>query len=196
MGAMGFLFPDAAGFVPMTKSLMPFPLVMLFNLFLISLIYVIVYALVLGLKTPKIYRTFMKNLNAKKRLIAYLTVAVALSSVLVPAYASAVYAIPISSFYALFTMPLVAMGIMLFLQYAKAVEADLFKRKIKAKDLRAGDVIISDKFRGLTEEEVRKLKRKGGEVWIKEGVRLSPVFVITLLISLFVGSLFDMLFFI
>jgi len=194
MGAMGFLFPESAGFVPVAAGLMPFPLVLVFNLFLISLVYVIAYALVLGVKTPRIYRTFMKNLRARKRSITYLTAAVALASISVPAYMTISYQIPLASFYALFTMPFMALGIMLFLQYARAVESDLFKRKIKAKDLRPGDVIISDKFRGLTEEEVKKLQKRGGEVWIKEGVRLAPVFVITLLVSLFLGSLFDLMF--
>ena len=83
---------------------------------------------------------------------------------------------------------------LLFLQYARAVESDLFRRKIKAKDLRAGDVLITGKWRGITQEEIEKLRKKGGEVWIKEGVRFAPVFVITVLVTVFVGSVAHILF--
>jgi Flp pilus assembly protein protease CpaA len=181
MGALGFLFPDAAGFTPLVASLMPFPLTIIFNFFLVALLYLIAYSLILGIRTPSISRTVKKNLSERKAGIILTFVAVGAASLAFPLYLLSTYYIPLESFWALY--------IMLFLQYARAIEKDLFKRKIKAKDLKVGDVIISDKWRGLTEKEVNALRKKGGEVWIKEGVRFAPVFVINLIVTLFFGNL-------
>ncbi len=189
MGALGFLFPDASGFVPFITSFMPFPVLIVFNFFLVALVYIIIYAIALGLRTPKVYRTFIKNVHRMKHAIGYVFIILVIASAAVSLYLSYNFPVPVYRLAGLFTMPFVAVAILLFFQYARAVEGDLFKRKIKANDLRAGDVIVSDKWRGLTEAEVKRLRKKGGEVWIKEGVRFAPVFVITLIVTLFVGSL-------
>lgn len=194
MGALGFLFPDAAGFVPLIAGFMPFPLLMIFNFFLVALIYLIIYSIALGIRTPKVYRTFMKNVHRMKHAIGCVFIILVVASVAVSLYLSYNFPVPINSLSGLFTMPFAAVAILLFFQYAKAVEGDLFKRKIKAKDLRVGDVLIADKWRGITEDEVKKLKKKGGEVWIKEGVRFAPVFVINIIVTLFLGSLMGLIF--
>ncbi len=189
MGALGFLFPDTAGFTPLVTTLMPFPLLMIFNFFLVALLYLIVYSLILGIRTPSICRTVKKNLSERKAGIIMTFAAVGAAALAFPLYLSYAYYIPLESFWTIYLMPFLAAGLLVFMQYARAIEKDLFKRRIKAKDLKVGDVIISDKWRGLTEKEVKALRRKGGEVWIKEGVRFAPVFVINLIVTLFVGNL-------
>ncbi len=189
MGAMGFLFPNATGFAPFFASSMPFPLLVIFNFFMVALVYMIVYSFILGIRKPKVVATFRKNLQIRKKAIVYVFALLLSVTIFTSLYLSSVYPVTISAFTGLFTLPFVAAGILVFLQYARAIENDLFKRKIKMRDLRVGDVLMTDRVRGLTEEEVNKLKKKGGSVWIKEGVRFAPVFVINLLVTLFIGNL-------
>jgi len=85
--------------------------------------------------------------------------------------------------------PPLLVAILIFVHYGRFIEKNLFKRKIKVKDLRVGDVPVGDKWRVLTHKEVKELKKKGGEIWIKEGVRFAPVFIITMLVTLFYGNL-------
>ena len=194
MGALGFLFPDPAGFSPAFAYVMPFPLVLVLNFFMVSLGYLMFYAVLLGLRRPEVYRTFLKNLHSRRKATAgvfILLLAAALSFSMYMAYE---FAAPLYDFYNILATPFLALFIMVFLQYARAVENDLFKRKISVKKLRVGDVLISDKWRGITEAEVEKLRKKGGDVWIKEGVRFAPVFIVNLLITLFIGGLFGILF--
>jgi hypothetical protein len=85
--------------------------------------------------------------------------------------------------------PPLLLSVLVFARYGRFVEQNLFRKRIRASELRAGDVLVKDRWRGLTEKEVSKLKAKGGELWIKEGVRFAPVFVITVLVTLLWGNL-------
>lgn len=190
LGALGFLFPDSAGFSPFVESSMPFPMTMFFNFFIIALFYLIGYALIIGLKSPKIYPIFIKNIrgNAKSILSAF-------SGLMIISLSMAIYfwqsfSVPLYNFSGILLVPFMVVLLLMFLQYARAVEGNLFKKKIPVNKLKVGDVLADDKWRGLTEKEVEKLKKKGGYVLIKEGVRFAPVFVINFLVTLFYGSLF------
>lgn len=194
MGALGFLFPDSAGFILPLADIMPFPMILLFNFFLMSLVYLVVYAVILGMMKPHVMKTFSSNLKKRLKTIYAVFITIGTASTAVPLYLSYTYFLPLESFASLFALPFIGVLMLIFFQYARAVESDLFKRKINVRELSVGDVVMSDKWRGLTEEEVNKLKRKGGEVWIKEGVRFAPVFVITLIVTVFVGSLTALIF--
>jgi len=194
LGALGFLFPDATGFAPVMESVIPFPMAMFFNFFMISLFYLIFYAVVLGLRSPKVYETFIKNLRGNVRRIGSVFFALLTVSLLFTIYFGQLLSIPVYDFSGILSIPILAVLILLFFQYAKAVESDLFKKKIQAKELKVGDVLIADRWRGLTEKEVERMKKKGRQVWIKEGVRFAPVFIISLIVTLFYGSLGLLLF--
>ena len=48
-------------------------------------------------------------------------------------------------------------------------------------------------IRGLTKEEVRKIRKIKKTVWIREGVRFGPVFPISILVTLFIGNLMEII---
>jgi hypothetical protein len=161
---------------------------------MVSLVYLVLYAVALGVRRPGVWKTFRKNVRSKAILMAASFGVVLAASLYTAFYLSFNFGVPVYDFPGLLSMPFLAIAMLLFLQYAKAVESDLFRRKVKAKDLRVGDVIISGKWRGITEEELEKYRKKGRDVWIKEGVRFAPVFLITVLVTIFLGSVASVLF--
>jgi hypothetical protein len=133
LGALGFLFPDAAGFVPAVVGIMPLPLTMFFNFFIISLFYLIFYALTLGFRSPRVYQTFIKNLRGNVRSIGSVFFGLLVISFSITIYFGQLMSIPVYDFTGVLFMPVLALLILMFFQYAKAVEKDLFKKKIPAK---------------------------------------------------------------
>jgi Ca2+/Na+ antiporter len=167
---------------------------MIFNFFIISLFYLVVYAITLGIRNPRVYKTFMINIRGGVRTMSAVFISLLGFSLVMSYSFSLAFSAPFFNFSGILLLPLFSVLLLVFLYYARAVEGDLFKKKIPAGKLRVGDVIISDKWRGLTEKEVARLKKKGGSVWIKEGVRFAPVFIICLLVTLFFGSLWHFMF--
>ena len=86
----------------------------------------------------------------------------------------------------------------ILLVFARAVEKKGFYKRIPVSKLRVDDMIGEDipklkvykrEIRGLTEKEVRKIKKYRKYVTIKEGVRYGPVFFLTLIFMLFFGDI-------
>jgi len=195
LGALGFLFPDTAGFVPMFETYLPFYYVQIFNFFFVAFIYLIIYSIAIGLKQPKIWKSFKKDLGKDSKPIAGLIIIFAVLVAGIAGYMNQIVGIPIDRMYNILLLPFVFAFLVLFIRYGKHIEQNLFRRQISVKDLRVGDVPVDDKWRVLDKTEITKLKKRRGKIWIKEGVRLAPVFIISMLISLFYGNLILVLFF-
>jgi hypothetical protein len=193
LGALGFLFPDPTGFAPNLSAAgfasFPFPAVMLFNFFFVSFFYLIAYSLYLGLSSPKISSQFIHYLKGNSRSVVSLIVIFSGFCVGLFFYMNLHFGVPMGQLTYVILFPGLFAALLLFLHYGKFIENKLFKKRIDAKKLRAGDVPVGSKWRVLTEKEVKALKRKGGKVWIKEGVRFAPVFILTLILTLFWGNL-------
>lgn len=195
LGALGFLFPDPAGIIPQFLSPFAFYYDQIFNFFFVAFIYLILYSLAIGLMNPKIWKTFKKDLAKDKKPLAGIIILFAVVSVAIVGYLNITIRIPIYNMYNILLLPVLFTFIIIFIRYGKHIEQDLFRKEIDAKDLRIGDVPVDDKWRVLKKEEIEKLKKKGGKIWIKEGVRLAPVFIISMLVSLFLGNIIHILFF-
>jgi hypothetical protein len=207
LGALGFLFPTYSAFEmdapPFQMTLteggsaaflpgaFPFPLILMFNFFLLSFAYLVAYSLGLGFRHRKELGKFRKELRKDSRntlvLVAVFT-ALCLGMVF---YLNLYMDIPLQNMYNILSLPLLFAAVMVFIRYGKFVEQNLFRKKIPTKELKVGDVLISEKWKGLTEKELKGLQKKGGSVWIKEGVRFAPVFIIVLYATLFLGSLLE-----
>lgn len=187
LGALGFLFPDTAGFT--VTMVFPFPVVMIFNFFLIAFLYLLVYSIALGVKSRDESRKFFKELKGDLKNVILLIAAFTAICIGMFLFFYYVYLISIQVLSYILLLPLVFALLVFFLRYGRFVEANLFKKKIPVSELREGDVLVSDKWRGLTKKEIKELQKKGGHVWIKEGVRFAPVFVITMIVTLSYGSL-------
>lgn len=193
LGALGFLFPEPTGFLSGQGLLLPFPLVMLVNFFLVAFGYMIIYSIVLGIKSRTMSRRFWKSLEKDLKGIIYIVLGFTIACLVILLYSNHVLGLPFFVLSHILVFPPLLVLVILFSRYGKFIERNLFKKRISVKELKEGDVLISDRWRGLTKKEVSKLKRKGGHIWIKEGVRFAPVFVITLIITLFFGSILGLL---
>lgn len=190
LGALGFLFPTKINFphIGQISSLVPFQAIILFNLFLVAFVYLVVYCLVLGFRMPKVRRLFARRLEKD---FNYLLVSI--SGIVCIFLALIIYSSTMAwgaNYLAMLVLlPAFLIFVAFFMEYANVIETRLFRKKIRASQLKVGDVLAGGKWRGITEKQLAGLKRKGGFVWIKEGVRFSPVFVITLIITVLFGGL-------
>lgn len=187
LGAMGFMFPTSLGFT--AAGAMPFPLVLMFNFFFVALAYLIGYSFLLGFRQPKVWRKFSGGLRKDWKMIVLVLAAATAACLGGSFYLSYSFGVPLQMMGSLLTFPVLVAFILLFVRYCRIVETDLFRKKMPVSKVRVGDVLISQKWKGITEKELAALKKKGGTCVIKEGVRFAPVFVITVLISLFCGSI-------
>lgn len=187
LGALGFLFPGQPGFGP--KTFLPFPLTLLLNFLLVSLVYLIIYSIAIGMKNRGINRKYLEYLRKEKRRFVGFSLFFFAVSWGFALFTYFWFSLEIVNVTQMIMLPFLLTFILFFSYYAKMVEGNLFKREIRTSELKEGDVILDGKWRGLTQKEVREIKREKKRVWIKEGVRFAPVFVITMLISLFYGDL-------
>ncbi len=194
LGALGFLFPDSAGFafrgsLPVA-TVFQFPVALLFNFFLIAFAYLIAYALGLGLRTPHTLSLFKRTLK-RGELRRMLGIALGFAAALAIVFGGLgiVEQAPFTVLAAVVGFPLLVLGLLLFLRYGRFIERTVFKRRVPASKLRPGDVPAGARWRVLTAAEVARLRKQGGYVWIKEGVRFAPVFVLALLATIFAGGM-------
>lgn len=190
LGALGFLFPVAPGsFVPVVSSSFLFQMALLFNFFVLSFVYLIVYAIGMGVKDRRLLSGFSHSFSGQAPMVGMMTIMFSAACLAIVMVMSVVFGLPVNAVSHILLLPAAILGLLVFVQYGQYIEKHMFKREISVKDLRVGDVPVGEKFRVLNQKEVDELKAKGGKVWIKEGVRLSPVFLITLLVTFFYGSL-------
>ena len=147
----------------------------IFNFLIVALVYLFIYSVALGLKNIKVMKIFVADVKQKWYII------------LAPPIAAAVLAtvVPGSLFLAVMFLAL-----MLFWRYALAIENNVFKRKIHVSKLKEGDVLIDEKWIGVTKEDIDRLKNTKDYVTIKDGVRFVPVFAITVVVTLLWGNAF------
>ncbi|MCK5018849.1 MAG: hypothetical protein KAS32_17435, partial [Candidatus Peribacteraceae bacterium] len=187
LGALGFLFPEQLSFGLATY--LPYPLAVLFNFLMISLVYLISYSIYLGIKNKSMNKKYIKLIKEEKNKFAGLTTFFFAFSWIFSFVMIFQFSMPIGQLTQIILLPFLLTFILFFTYYAKTVEKYLFKKKIKTSELREGDVILDGRWKGITIKEIDDLKKRKKEVWIKEGVRFAPVFVITMLISIFFGNL-------
>ncbi|MEM7819701.1 MAG: A24 family peptidase [Candidatus Aenigmatarchaeota archaeon] len=174
LAAIGYMIPIYAGKI--------FIIDYLFNFLIISIIYIVVYAFILGIKNRKIFSYFIIDIKENWKII------ISIPSIFI-------LIILLFFLFNLDILPLIEMFflilfIIFFWRYAYVIEKRFFKKRISTAKLKVGDVLEEMKWVGLTKEEVNKIKRQKKFVTIKEGVRFVAVFPITLVVTLLFGNVF------
>ncbi len=190
--AIGALLPFAPFQSLLSLNSLSFSLDFFINSFIVGGFYSILYAGVVGVTNEKVRKAFSIKMKAE----AGSTAAVTIGTFLI--LTSVLYMFPsggLSFFPALMTALLFFM--LVLFKFAKVVEETGFYRRMPVSKLRADDMIGEDlprlkiykkEIRGLTEEEVRKIRRAKKFVIVREGVRYSIVFAIALAFTLLFGS--------
>lgn len=152
----------------------------MYNLLIVSSAYTIVYAIALGLANRYVFSFFFRDLRNNAKIIA-----ISLASLAAVFALIYVYMLP-----GTFTNMIGMLAFLLFFwRYAQVIEKKVFTKRIPARNVRVGDVLQSMIWRGLTYEEVRKIRKQKKTVVIKEGMRFVPVFPITLVVTLLYGNI-------
>lgn len=162
-----------------------FMLDFLMNLFLAGAAYTIVYAVILGLLNRSVFPHFLRDMKGSARMLLVPSAFMAIS------FGMRAYGIDGGP---LFTASVLFLLFLVFWRYSKTIEARVFRKRIAARNLRAGDVVEGMVWRGLTKHEVEGIRKKSRYVVVREGVRFVPVFPISLVLTLLSGNvLFSLL---
>ena len=155
----------------------------IFNFFIVAVIYIILYVLIISLANKKIFSYWAKSIKSSALKMAGLSIlALALISL-------AVAAVFDPFFISITILVIIIDAMILFFTLAKVVEKKLFKQTVPASKLKLGDVLASSKqWIGIEKEQLAKLQKSGKPVQIKEGIRFTMVFPITLIITWFFGN--------
>jgi len=173
LAALAFLLP----FYHSEIFIYPF----IFNLLVVGTVYMIAYAIILGFLNRRVFYYFVDDIKNNRSIVLVPIVILGFFFLLLYPYIN--YLIIIS-----------LILLILFWRYALVIENRVFKKRIRSSELRKGDVLEEMIWRGLTEEEVKDIKRKREFVVVKEGVRFIPVFPIALAITLIYGNLMFLFF--
>ncbi|KHO48111.1 MAG: hypothetical protein QT00_C0001G0123 [archaeon GW2011_AR5] len=175
LAAIGYMIPVYNGNI----FIVPY----LFNFMLVSIAYTVIYSVVIGLLNRKALAHVAADFKANIRIIAGAPVAV------FAVILGISFVLPQFIGLSLTLVPLVFL-LVIFWRYAVVVEKHVFKKKIPVGKLRVGDVLEKGNWVGLTESQVRKLRREKRYVVIKDGMRFVPVFAIALVLTLLYGNMF------
>lgn len=187
LGVLGLMLPNS--FIKISGGVIPVYISLLLNFFLIAFAYIIIYSLAIGVLRSDVRKLFFKKINGESRRLLPFSVGFPLAYFAFMFYINSIGGITPRSLLFHISFPFLMVFIAFFMSYSEVIEKIVFRKRINIKDLKVGDVVIGSRWRGLTENQIKKLKISSEYVWIKEGVRFAPVFLITLLASIFLGSL-------
>lgn len=181
LSSIGYLLPAFPG-------VFLFSLSFFINVFVVGAVWTIIYALVIGLQNKVVVKEFKKDIKKHWKKLLLLPMFILMLGVFIIYYLDLHYSI--SSFsLPIFTF-IILLLLSIFWRFGKIVEEFAFRKVIPVSKLKPGDVLADSKiWEGLTEEEIKRLKRIKKKVKIKEGVRFGPVFPIALFLTVFYGNI-------
>ena len=193
LSAIGFLLPTFP-----TRTMFPFSVSFLLNLFFVGAIYMIIYAIALSFLERDVITRFVNDIKASSKMLALNFCGVWLTMILSTFLLSKIFYVGLGiSELLTFSITSIFCILTLFflLKFVKAVEEVAFKKKIPVSELKVGDVLASSRlWEGITKEELIKIKKSGKKyVWVKTGVRFGPSFILALIFTIVFGDFLPLL---
>jgi len=180
LAAIGFLIPKNF----FVNYEFPFFFTYLVNLFFLGSLYMITYSIVYSLKEKNVIRHFKGQIVKFSWAISLLFILFLIASSILS------YLILNSVNIKLVIISSVSsIALIVFWLFSKSVEKSFIKR-VPVSKLKVGDVLLESKrWDGISEEELRKIKRSGKKyVYIKTGVCFAPAFPIALAYTFLFGN--------
>lgn len=180
--AIGSLLPSA----PLASSLtsIPFLAIYFVSVFVVGFLYSLTYLSLTVFRNAKTRTTYIKSLMQNQGMIYIFT-----------AFAAVALALDRSIIGILLSVLLLLVP---FIYQLSAVSEIAFLQKIPVKKLKVGDMIGEDiprigvfkrKIRGLTLQEVKTIRKMKRFVYVRDGVRYGPVFLLALFPALYSRSI-------
>jgi len=180
LSAIGFLIPKNF----FVNDEFPFFLTYLVNLFFLGSVYMIIYSIVYSLREKSVIKYFKGQITKFSWMISLLFILFLIASTILSYLilnSVNIKLVAISS--------ALSIALIVFWLFSKSVEKSFIKR-IPVSKLKVGDVLLESKrWDGISEEELRKIKRSGKKyVYIKTGVCFAPAFPIALIYTFLFGN--------
>ncbi len=179
LAAIGYMIPFYNG----ELFIIPY----LLNFVIVSIIYTVIYAVVMGLRNISVFGLVKKDLKHNWKIVVSVPITMIVLSIATLLEASYLFPM-VFGLFLLFTF------LVFFWRYAVVLEKNVFKKKIPASKLRIGDVLDKGNWVGLTARQIKHLRGRKRYVVIKDGMRFVPVFAIALVLTLLAGNVFFMIF--
>lgn len=204
LAVIGFLIPQplsmfaasataATGFV--------WPIVFLINMIIVAAFYSLAASIWIGIQNKRVVKGLLRDLRKNWQRVGAIYGALVGGLLAALLYLGMTVGVRLSSI-ALSFVPFAILAALLFLwwRFAKVIETNVFRARIPTSKLRPGDMLAEDirgrginiKARlavGLTAAQINKIRRMKKYALIKRGLVYAPVFVITILATLFGGNL-------
>jgi len=179
--AIGILLPNLS----LVKTYFPFAISFFINSFFIGATFSIIYSLILVYKNPKISKKFFIGLMDRKIIIMLFS------------FCFSIFFLFISQFI-LFAVSILIFILILFQKFSKTIEESFYCKipvsKLKVDDMLGEDIprlkLYKKHIKGLTKDQVKKIRKIRRYVIIREGIRYGIVFPLTLLFTLLFGDFF------
>ena len=179
LAAIGYMIPFYNGEI----FIIPY----LLNFVIVSIVYSAIYAITVGIMHRDVFQHVKADLKEKRTILIGVPSAL-LALTIIVALTRPLFTTLFFNLFILFTLLIV------FWRYAVVLEARVFKKKIPTSRLKVGDVLDKGNWVGLTERQVRNIRKHKRYVVIKDGMRFVPVFAIALVLTLLFGNLFFVIF--
>ncbi|MCD6482858.1 MAG: prepilin peptidase [Candidatus Aenigmarchaeota archaeon] len=169
-----FLLAGVGFLNPLNQDIV-FTLEYFFLLAISGMIYVILYSFTIFVKNEKARKNVEREFNKRSK-------AIGLISLFLLASISAFILTNSEKFIVASSIIFVVLILSISFVYLKGIENSMIK-KVRIKDVKVGDVLKdSKKWVGIDEKALKKLRRSRKFVYIKEGVRFAPVFLIAFIL--------------
>ena len=154
----------------------------IFNFLIVSSAYMIIYASILGIMNRGVFSYFVDDIKNNWKILAFILV-ILWGSLIIFVFAYRILTLPLIEVLVLITL------LVLFWRYAKVIDKRVFRKRVRTSELRVGDVLDDMIWKGITESDIKRIRRDKKFVVIKEGIRLVPAFPIALVVTLLFGNL-------
>ena len=180
-GADAWILAAIGYMVPVYNGIFILPYLM--NFMLVSIFYTIAYSVIIGLLNRSVLKYVAKDFRENLKFIlgvpAGVIIAILVASTSVPRIITLIPKL----------VPLIFL-LLVFWRYAFVIEKHVFRKRIPVSKLRKGDVLEGGNWVGLTDQQIKKLRKQKHFVVVKDGMRFVPVFAIALVLTLLFGNLF------
>jgi len=181
--ALGMIIPFANNFYDNNLIFLVFLIALLFG----GAVYSLSYSVVLSIRNREDFFKKFKELSFENK--GHFHAALAFSAAFI------LYSFLTNQFFFLI-IPLFLIGLFFLYVYAKAIEQSCMLKEIDFKKVRVGDWLekeikvggktIAPHWEGLSEEDVKLLKKHRGKVMIKEGIPFTPAFLIAFSVIVYI----------